>query len=98
MEELVKEGDHGCYCDLASGRRGDDLSIVFMPSLAALLEYAEQLKRIPLSEEEVVRIRDQAVVVATKADVAAAVVEQRGYPDVDAADPWRSWQAMRKGV
>lgn len=97
MEDMLKKGDHGCYHDLASRHRAEDLAILFMPSLAALLGYAEQIKAIPLSEEEVIRIRDSAVVVATKADVAAAVAKQRGYPDVDAADPWKSWQTMRVG-
>lgn len=62
MEEPLKEGDHGCYSELASRRVDDELVLIFMPTLAALLGHAEQLKGTSLSETEVVRIRDQAFV------------------------------------
>lgn len=43
------------------------------------------------------RIRDEAQVAVTPADVAAAVEEARGYLEVDAAHAWRSWQLRRQG-
>ena len=94
MEEPLKEGDNGCYSELASRRVDDELVLIFMPTLAALLGHAEQLKGTSLSETEVVRIRDQAIVVATRPDVAHAVARQRGYADIDGADPWRSRQEI----
>lgn len=95
-ERPLREGEHGCYGDLAGRALPDGLVLVFMPSLAALLEKAEQLKGAPLTEEQVIRIRDAALVVATRSQAASAVEEQRGYADVDPANPWVTWQVIRK--
>lgn len=68
-----------------------------MPSLAALLTRAEELKGAPLTEDQVNRVRDMAQAVVTRADAAAATVLQRGYAEVDPTNPWASWQALRFG-
>src|SRR5262249_13750296 len=93
----LKEGDHGPYGTLAAHPLPDGLAILFMPSLAALLTRAEELKGSPLTQEQVIRVRDAALAVVTPADVAAATVEQRGYAEVDAIRPWESWRALRGG-
>jgi hypothetical protein len=98
MDRPLKEGDGGPYGDLMVRPLPGGLAVVFMPSLAALLDRAEQIKEAPLAEEQVLRIRDAALVVVTFADVAALTVEQRGYEEVDPADPWRSWQSIRRGT
>jgi hypothetical protein len=98
LKQPLKEGDHGPYGELAIRPLPDGLTLLFMPSLAALLERAEQLKGAPLSEDQVSRVRDAAQAVVTQADVAAAVVAQRGYAEVDPARAWESWQALRAGA
>ncbi len=94
-ERPLKEGDAGPYGELASRPLPNGLVLVFMPSLAALLGHAEELAGTPLTEEQVVRIRDAAVVVLTRPQPAAAVEARRGYAEVDATRPWESWQALR---
>jgi hypothetical protein len=96
-DQPLKEGDHGPYGDLSGRTLPDGLAFLFMPSLAALLTRAEELKGSPLTEEQVTRVRDAAIAVVTPADVAALTVEQRGYPEVDHAAPWESWLAIRGG-
>jgi hypothetical protein len=94
----LKEGDHGAYGELAGRTLPEGLVLVFMPSLVALLARAEQLKGAPLTEEQVIRIRDAAQVVVTLPQPAAAVEERRGYADVAPANVWESWQALRGGA
>ncbi len=96
-EGPLKEGDHGAYGDLACRALPDGLVLLFIPSLAALLGQAEQLKGGPLTEEQVIRIRDAAQVVATLPSAAAAVEARRGYADGSPATAWESWQALREG-
>jgi hypothetical protein len=88
-------GEGGPYGALAARPMPPGLAVIFMPSLAALLADAERIKGSRLTEEQVVRIRDKALVVVVPADVVAATVQQRGYAEVDAANPWESWQAIR---
>jgi hypothetical protein len=93
-DRQLKEGDHGPYGTLTR-TLPDGLAILFMPSLAALLTRAEELKGSPLTEEKVLKVRDAANAVVTRADVAEAVVKERGYPEVDVSKTWVSWQAIR---
>jgi hypothetical protein len=95
--EPLKGGDHGAYADLAARALPEGLVIQFIPSLAALLTRAEQLKGAPLTESEVARVRDAAPAIVSRADAAEAVTESRGYADVDPANVWESWQAVRGG-
>ncbi len=95
MEQPLKPGEGGPYGALVTRRLPPDLAVIFMPSLAALLAEAEHIKGSPLTQEEVIRIRDEALVVVAPADVVAATVQQRGFPEVDAAHAWESWQALR---
>jgi len=96
-EGPLKEGDHGAYGGLAGRTLPGELVLLFIPSLAALLGQAEQLKGGPLTEEQVLRIRDAAQVVVTLPQAAAAVEARRGHPDLNAANPWESWQDVRGG-
>ncbi|HEY1186565.1 MAG TPA: hypothetical protein VGE74_02860 [Gemmata sp.] len=52
---------------------------------------------MPLTEEQVLHIRDAAHAVVSPARPASAVDQRRGYADVDPADAWKSWQAIRRG-
>src|SRR5262249_19807580 len=76
MQRPLKAGEGGPYGELSARPLPDGLAVVFMPSLAALLDGAERIKGSPLSEEQVLRIRDAALVVVAPADVVALTVEQ----------------------
>jgi hypothetical protein len=73
----------------------ESLVLVFIPALAPLLVRAEDAKGSPLTEAEVLRIRDNAICVAMPVDVAAAVEAKRGYRDLNPKDCWVEWQRLR---
>jgi hypothetical protein len=73
----------------------DRLIPFFMPPLVALLARAEELKADPLTEEEVLRIRDNANCMMVPADVVRKTEQDRGYPDIDPEDCWEEWQRVR---
>lgn len=73
----------------------EDLVIAFSPPLIALLLAAERGKGAPLTETEVLDIRDGATCIRTPRSVAEAVADQRGYPDLDPERCWDQWQAVR---
>jgi uncharacterized protein YeaC (DUF1315 family) len=74
----------------------EQLIPVFIPALAPLLVRAEQLKGAPLTEEEVLRVRDNAICVMMTAQQKAATEEQRGYQDIDPENCWAEWQELRE--
>jgi len=74
----------------------EHLVIYPMPSLVATLINREQAKGSPLTEAEVVQIRDSCPSVATPVDVARAIDEKRGYKDIDPENCWAEWQETRK--
>jgi hypothetical protein len=77
----------------------DERLIFFpMPSLVSLLLRAEQDKKTPLTEAEVLAIRDGCTCVALSPDVAAGVARDRGYDDIDPERCWEQWQEARKGL
>jgi hypothetical protein len=73
----------------------EQLVPVFMPALVLLLLHAEKLKGEPLTEDEVLRIRDNAICVMTRVDVARKQDESRGYRDLDPENCWHDWQQHR---
>ena len=56
---------------------------VFIPSLSAVLVAAEDKKGAPLTESEVIQIRDKSPCIMMEREDAAKLVESRGYRDVD---------------
>ena len=74
---------------------GDAVIPVFIPPLVALLWNLEQQKGAPLSEAEVLQIRDGAVCMTMSRAMARKLAESRGYDDIDPEDVWREWQAAR---
>lgn len=72
--------------------------IVFVPALAPLLVRAEQLKGAPLTEAEVVRIRDEAICVTMTQSQARALAENRGYDDLDPENCWSQWLVLREEI
>lgn len=66
-----------------------------MPQLAALLLHAEDKKGSPLTEAEVLSIRDGAVCMMMQRKHAEALWEQRGR-DVDPENAWYDFQMLRR--
>ncbi|MGD9918922.1 MAG: hypothetical protein AB7U46_12965 [Paenirhodobacter sp.] len=69
--------------------------LVFLPPLVTVLTAAERAKGAPLTESEVLEIRDRATVMAVRAADAAVAAARRGYADIVAEDAWREWQRHR---
>lgn len=69
--------------------------IVFVPALAPLLLRAEQLKGAPLTEHEVLRLRDHATCVTMTPEQATHLEDSRGYRDLDPENCWAEWQELR---
>lgn len=68
----------------------------FIPSLVATLLNKEREAGRPLTEAEVIRIRDQANVVMTPRDIVPKLEAERGYRDIDPERCWEEWQAARE--
>jgi uncharacterized protein YegJ (DUF2314 family) len=73
-----------------------DLLPMFMPSLGAILISAEDKKGEPLTEDEVLSIRDNATCIMMTAPDAAKMAESRGYTDIDPDNCWYDWQMLRR--
>jgi hypothetical protein len=71
------------------------LVAVFIPALAPLLLRAERAKGSPLTEPEVIAIRDAANCVMIPRGATQAIRDERGYEDIDPEDCWVEWQRMR---
>ena len=76
----------------------EKLVIYPMPSLVATLLNREQAKGSPLTEAEVIAIRDACTSVAVPTDVAEKIDAERGYKDIDPERCWEHWQEARKSL
>jgi hypothetical protein len=74
----------------------EDLVIYPIPSLVALLLNLEKSKGSPLTEHEVIEVRDNCASIAVPPDVARRMDESRGYRDIDPEDCWEEWQKARQ--
>ena len=74
----------------------EKLLIYPMPSLVSTLLNRERAKGSPLTEAEVIQIRDQSPSVAVPIDVAQKIDAERGYKDIDPEQCWEQWQEARK--
>ena len=72
-----------------------NLIITCVPSLVATLLNRERAKRSPLSEQEVLEIRDNAPAIAMPDYALAKVEAERGYKDIDPENAWEEWQKAR---
>jgi hypothetical protein len=75
---------------------GKKLVQIFNPSLAALLLAAEKDKGNPLTEAEVIAIRNSATVMMVPEESAAEFDKKRGYKDIDPGNCWQEWCELRK--
>lgn len=87
-------GDCGEYRAFTGCSLPQNLTLVFIPSLATLLMRAQELAGAALTETQVLRIRDAAKVMIVGTDAARAMREERGYADIDPASAWPSWLAI----
>lgn len=76
----------------------EELFIVPVPGSLATLLAAEREKGAPLTEGEVLQIRDQAPFIAMPARAYRAVTKARGYDDIDPENVWDEWQLARKSL
>ena len=74
---------------------GEKLILWFVPSLVATLLDREKAKGSPLTEEEVLEIRDKAPVIALPAEGIHELEAKRGYQDIDPEHCWEQWQQTR---
>jgi hypothetical protein len=68
---------------------------VFIPALVAILHNLEQKKGSPLTEQEVLEIRDKSACIMMTVEHAIALDEKRGYNDIDPEQVWEQWQEAR---
>lgn len=80
---------------MGSGKPSVDLVRVFIPPLATLLAHAETRKGAPLTEREVIEVRDAGVCVMMRAAEAEAMVASRGFRDVVSETCWADWHRLR---
>lgn len=73
----------------------EKLVIYPMPSLVSTLLNREQAKGSPLTEAEVVQIRNGCPAATIPLEVAQKIDEERGYKDIDPEDCWAQWQTVR---
>jgi hypothetical protein len=74
------------------------LHIVPVPSLVATLLRRETDKGTPLTEAEVLAIRDNCPSIAITDEMLEQLVEGRGYEDIDPENAWDEWQAIRPSL
>jgi hypothetical protein len=76
----------------------EELVIYPVPSLIATLLNRERAKGSPLTEAEVLKIRDNCPSVAVPIDVAQQIDADRGYKDIDPEQCWEQWLEARKDL
>lgn len=85
----------GQYGELVSKPLPEGYSYLFLPSLAAILTAAENKGGRPLTEKEVLSIRDKAPAMVAPDDVILKMNETRQYQDIKPQSVWTEWQALR---
>lgn len=73
----------------------EDLVPSFVPALVAVLLNREKAKGEPLTEQEVLYIRDNAVAVMVPRSTEQVLAQRREYDDIDPENVWAEWQRLR---
>jgi hypothetical protein len=71
------------------------LRITPSPALCTILLRREEEKGTPLTEAEVLEIRDGCVCIALPIEAAEHLDQARGYRDLHLEDTWNDWLAFR---
>ena len=67
------------------------MALTFIPALIVLLEARKNTAGRQLTKIEVEEIRDNATVITLPAEIAQAIVNERGYEDIDPDNVWEEW-------
>jgi hypothetical protein len=73
----------------------EQLVLQFIPALVVILKAEEDRKGSPLTEAEVLKIRDSAVCMTLPVSVFKKMEESRGYRDINPENCWQEWCAIR---
>jgi SH3-like domain-containing protein len=73
----------------------EELIPVPVPALVAVLLNKENEKGSPLTEQEVLEIRDKAACIMMPISVVSEMEKSRGYSDLDPEYAWEQWQQAR---
>lgn len=73
----------------------EELIPVPVPALVAVLLNKETAKGSPLTESEVIEIRDNAACMMMPRSIILTIEQSRGYPDIDPENVWAEWLAAR---
>lgn len=74
---------------------GEELFLVHVPALIAVLLSNEKEKGRPLTEFEVLEITDNSNCIAMPGFAKQEIEESRGYLDIDPENVWAEWQIVR---
>ncbi|MBC3212713.1 hypothetical protein [Serratia fonticola] len=74
------------------------MTIVFIPTLLALLIVEEREAGRPLTQQEVEGIRDNAVAISLPDEIANVMDDNRGYPDIAPDNVWEEWKVYNKDI
>ncbi len=78
-------------------KKMNDLVPVFTPTLVSILLKKEKDKGAPLTEQEVLDIRDNSTLILLDTNAAKSMAETRGYEDLDPENnTWEQWKKIRK--
>jgi hypothetical protein len=77
------------------GGENDPLVAMPIPPLVTLLHERERAKGAPLTEPEVLSIRDDAVSMMVRLSTARIMARDRGFDDIDPENAWVEWQLIR---
>ncbi len=73
----------------------EELVPVFLPPLANLLAAATDQANRPLTESEVLEVRDAGVCMMMATSQALALEQARGFRDVQPEDAWADWHRLQ---
>jgi hypothetical protein len=96
---------HRCHNPFGAWRLGPEgeqaqpapkLAPTFLPALVVLLAALEQKEARPLTQDEVLKVRDEAACMAMDHADVRQLVRSRGYADIDPELAWEQWQVLRR--
>ncbi|NRB81918.1 MAG: hypothetical protein HRU38_25220 [Saccharospirillaceae bacterium] len=73
----------------------EELAIIPIPALVTVLLNAENEKGTPLTEDEVLDLRDNMACMAMPISEIENLNESRGYSDIDPEHVWEEWTVAR---
>lgn len=76
---MLKIGDTGPFGELMAKENPEGLVVFYIPGIEPMLNRAEELKGMSLSDSEIERIRNGAPAIAASREVATATIKDRGF-------------------